>query len=305
MVVSNAVEMKNLKVCFGSLHAVDDVSLQVNYGEVAALLGPNGAGKTTAVEALLGFRTPTSGLVRVHGLDPLRDHKEIVARTGALLQRGGVWSPMTPRQVLKLTAAYYEAPRVPEELLTLLDLEKCAHTSWRRLSDGERQRTLLALALVGRPKVLVLDEPTTAVDSEKRQVIRDIIRSERQRGCALLITTHEPDEAERVADHLVIMHRGHEVAKGTLAELAGDPELIIETSKPIDPSALATLLECAVVTDGALRVHCAVTSTPERITKVTTYLTSVGVAMVSLRARASLEERYLELIADERSGANS
>jgi ABC-2 type transport system ATP-binding protein len=149
---------------------------------------------------------------------------------------------------------------------------------------------------------LVLDEPTTSVDPEGRQVIRDIIRAERDRGCALLITTHELDEAERVADHLVIVHRGHEVAQGTLLELAGEPELIIETSGPVDPTALAALLACEVTNDGPLRVRCAVASSPERITSVNNYLTSVGLSMVSLRTRATLEERYLELIADERSG---
>jgi ABC-2 type transport system ATP-binding protein len=204
--------------------------------------------------------------------------------------------------VLELTATYYEAPRSPSELLDLLDLERCARTPWRRLSGGEQQRTLLALALLGRPRALVLDEPTTAVDPEGRQVIRDIIHSERDRGCALLITTHELGEAERLADHLVIMNQGHVVAQGTLDELAGSPEMIIELSGPIDPAGLAAVLDCAVVLDGPLRVRCAVGSTPERITAVTTYLTSARVAMVSLRTRASLEERYLELIADERSG---
>jgi ABC-2 type transport system ATP-binding protein len=300
--VSNAIEVTNLTVTFGDLVAVDDVSLHVAYGEVASLLGPNGAGKTTAVETLLGFRPPTGGTVRLHGLDPMRDHAEVVARTGALLQRGGVWFPMTPAQVLELTATYYEAPRSPKELLALLDLERCSRTPWRRLSGGEQQRTLLALALLGRPRVLVLDEPTTAVDPEGRQVIREIIRSERDRGCALLITTHELDEAERLADYLVIMHRGHVVAQGTLDEHPGIPEMIIEVSGPVDPANLAAVLDCAVVADGPLRVRCAVGSTPERISAVTTYLTSVQVAMVSLRTRASLEERYLELIADERSG---
>jgi ABC-2 type transport system ATP-binding protein len=266
------------------------------------LLGPNGAGKTSVVETLLGFRPPTSGTVRLHGLDPMRDPADVVARTGALLQRGGVWFPMTPAQVLELTATYYQAPRSASELLSLLDLDRCARTPWRRLSGGEQQRTLLALALLGRPRVLVLDEPTTAVDPEGRQVIREIVRSERDRGCALLITTHELDEAERLADYLVIMNRGHVVAQGTLDELAGSPEMIIELSGAINPTELAEVLDCVVVLDGPLRVRCAVGSTPERITAVTTYLTSVQVTMVSLRTRASLEERYLELIADERSG---
>ncbi|MBW4077945.1 MAG: ABC transporter ATP-binding protein [Acidobacteria bacterium] len=299
--MSSAVDIKNLSVAFGDLRAVDDVSLQVAYGEITGLLGPNGAGKTTVVETLLGFRAPASGSVRLHGLDPLRDHHEVVVRTGALLQRGGVWFPMTPAQVLELTATYYDAPRSASELLALLDLERCARTPWRRLSGGEQQRTLLALALLGRPRVLVLDEPTTAVDPEGRQVIRDIIRAERNRGCAILITTHELDEAERLADYLVIMNQGHVVVQGTLDELAGSPEMIVETSGPIDPVELSSILGCSVVLDGPLRIRCAVNSTPERITTVTSYLSGVGVMMTSLRTRASLEERYLELITDERN----
>ncbi len=299
--MSNAVDVKNLEVSFGELRAVDDVTLSVNYGEVVTLLGPNGAGKTTLVETLLGFRSPNAGVVRLHGLDPRRDHHEVVVRTGALLQRGGVWAPMTPRDVLRLTASYYDAPRDVNELMTLLDLNGRAKTPWRRLSGGEQQRTLLALALLGRPRALILDEPTTSVDPEGRQVIRALLESERARGCALLITTHELAEAERQSDRLVIMHRGRVLTQGTLDELAGSPEMIVQSSGPIEPSALATRLECSVTLDNPLQLRCAVASTPERIAIVTNYLASVGLSMVSLRTRASLEERYLELIGDERS----
>ena len=292
--------VEHLRVSFGDLVAVDDVSLHVDYGEVVALLGPNGAGKTTAVETLLGFRAPDAGIVRLHGLDPRRDHREVVARTGALLQRGGVWFPMTPRQALELTATYYDAPRAPTELLALLDLERCARTPWRRLSGGEQQRTLLALALLGRPRVLVLDEPTTAVDPEGRQVIRSLIATERDRGCALLITTHELAEAERVADRLVIMQRGHVIASGTLDDLAGEPELVIEVAGPVDPVELGRRLACHVELDGPLRLRCAAVATPERLATMHSYLGEVGVALVALRTRASLEERYLSLIVDER-----
>jgi ABC-2 type transport system ATP-binding protein len=282
------------------LSAVDTVSLHVAYGEVVTLLGPNGAGKTTVVETLLGFRAPTSGTVRLHGLNPVRDHREVVVRTGALLQRGGVWSPMTPRQVLELTASYYDAPRTPDELLGLLDLERCARTPWRRLSGGEQQRTLLALALLGRPRVLVLDEPTTAVDPEGRQVIRQLIASERERGCALLVTTHELTEAERNADRVIIMNHGRVVVHGTLDELAGAPEMIIELSGPVDTLRLASVLECDVTADAPTRLRCEIESTPERMALLNGFLTDVGVTLTSLRTRASLEERYLELIDRER-----
>jgi ABC-2 type transport system ATP-binding protein len=299
--VSNAVEISQLRVVFDDVVAVDDVTLHVDYGEVVTLLGPNGAGKTTAVETLLGFRAPSAGTVRLGGLDPCRDHREIVARTGALLQRGGVWSPMSPAQVLRLTASYYDAPRDPGDLLNQLDLVRCAKTPWRRRSGGEQQRTLLALALLGRPRVIVLDEPTSSVDPEGRQVIRDIIASERDRGCALLITTHELTEAERLSDRLVILNVGHVVAQGSLDELAGPPEMIVETSAPVDPARLATLLNCGVVLEGPTRLRCAVTSSPQRVATLTGFLAEAGVSMISLRTRASLEQRYLELIASDRS----
>lgn len=299
--MSNAVEISQLRVVFGDVLAVGDVSLHVDYGEVVTLLGPNGAGKTTVVETLLGFRAPSTGTVRLAGLNPRRDHREVVARTGALLQRGGVWFPMSPIQVLRLTASYYDAPREPDDLLKQLDLTRCAKTPWRRLSGGEQQRTLLALALLGRPRVIVLDEPTTSVDPEGRQVIRDIISSERDRGCALLITTHELAEAERLSDRLVILNVGHVVAQGTLDEMAGRPEMIVEISAPVDPIGLAARLNCDVVLEGMSLLRCAVASSPERIATITNFLSEAGVSMISLRTRASLEQRYLELIASDRN----
>ncbi len=294
--MSYAIDVTNLVVQFRDLHAVDDVSLHVAYGQVTTLLGPNGAGKTTLVETLLGFRPPTSGTVRLHGLDPMRDHAEVVIRTGALLQRGGVWFGMTPAQVIDLTATYYDQPRDSQELITLLNLDSCARTPWRRLSGGEQQRTLLALALLGRPRALVLDEPTTAVDPEGRQVIRELIRSERDRGCALLITTHELTEAERSADQVVIMNHGRVVVQGSLDELAGNAVLIIETSTPVDPAELGRRLGCVVSAIEPTRLQCAIDSTPERLAIVSAYLEEKSVSLTSLRTRASLEERYLELI---------
>ncbi|MDE3030021.1 MAG: ABC transporter ATP-binding protein [Acidobacteriota bacterium] len=294
--MSFAIDVTNVVVQFGALRAVDDVDFHVPYGQVTSLLGPNGAGKTTLVETLLGFRTPDGGSVRVHGLDPVRDHAEVVVRTGALLQRGGVWFPMTPSQALELTASYYDQPRDPRELVELLGLANCARTPWRRLSGGEQQRTLLALALLGRPRVLVLDEPTTAVDPEGRQVIRELIRSERDRGCALLITTHELTEAERTADHVVIMNHGRVVVQGSLDELAGDAVLIVETSQPVDHVELGRRLDCVVSVVEPTRLHCAVASNPARVATVNSFLDERGVTLTSLRTRATLEERYLDLI---------
>ena len=299
--VSHAIEVNQMGVSFGPTLAVDDLSFSVEFGEVLCVLGPNGAGKTTAVETLLGFRAPNKVTARLFGFDPVRHHREVVQRTGALLQRGGVWFPMTPRQVLRLTATYYAAPRDADELLRLLDLEGCAATPWRRLSGGEQQRTLLALALLGRPRALVLDEPTASVDPEGRQVIRELIEHERARGCALLITTHELQEAERLASRVLIVHRGRVVTQGTLDELAGEQALIIETSSAIDAGELAAVLHCAVREDSPRRYHCASDPSPENLAIVTSFLQSRGVSLTSLDTRASLEETYLRLIGEQRS----
>ena len=298
--MSHALFAEHLSVQFGAVRAVSDVTLHVDVGEIVTLLGPNGAGKTTLVETLLGFRRPTSGTAQVHGLNPVDHHADVVTRTGALLQRGGVWFPMTPRQVLLLTSTYYDNPRPVEELIERLALGSCAATPWRRLSGGEQQRTQLALALLGRPTILVLDEPTSAVDPEGRQVIRQLLASERDRGCALLITTHELVEAERTTDRVVMLHRGSVVAQGTLSELAGEPILVIETSAPVDPTGLAGALNAPVTATSPTSFSCAAPNTPEVLALITAHLAGLGEQLTGLRTRASLEERYLDILGGER-----
>jgi ABC-2 type transport system ATP-binding protein len=294
--VSHALDAQHIRVTFSDTVAVNDVSLQVRFGEIVTLLGPNGAGKTTLVETLLGFRAPTSGAAFIDGLNPVTHHREVVLRTGALLQRGGVWFPMTPRQVLDLTATYYPDPRNSNELLDQLDLVSCASTPWRRLSGGQQQRTLLALALLGQPRVLVLDEPTSAVDPEGRQVIRQLLHAERDRGCALLITTHELVEAERTTDRALIMHRGSIVAEGRLDELAGPPVVIIETSGPVAPEGVSHALGVRVTALTPTTLRCETSNDPAVLATITAHLNAVGVELTGLRTRASLEERYLELV---------
>jgi ABC-2 type transport system ATP-binding protein len=301
--VSHAIEVDALRVVFGDVVAVADVSLRVDFGEVHALLGPNGAGKTTTVETLLGFRAPSAGGVRLMGLDPIREHDDVVARTGALLQRGGVWFPMSPRDALRLTATYYGAPREPEELIDQLGLARCSSTPWRRLSGGEQQRTLLALALLGRPRVLVLDEPTSAVDPEGHLVVRDVLARERERGCALLVTTHQLVDAEALADAVTIIDAGEVAASGTLRELSGPALLTIESSVALDAGALALALDAPVEDLGAGRYRCGAPNTPEVLAAITTFVAAAGGELLSLRSRASLEESYLEIIERRRRGA--
>ena len=297
-----AIEIATLGVCFGDRTVVSDVSITVELGEVHVLLGPNCAGKTTTVETLLGFRSPTTGTVRLLGRDPWREHDVVVAQVGALLQRGGVWFPMTPRQVLQLTATYYRAPRSGEELVERLALSKCATTPWRRLSGGEQQRTLLALALLGHPDVLILDEPTSAVDPEGHLVVRQIINEERERGCAVLITTHQLNDAEALGDRITVLDDGSVVASGTLSELSGEPVLLIECSTELDAAELSRRLGSPVASEGPRLYRCAVVNSPENVSIVTNYLGELNARLISLRSRDSLEEIYLRLMAPGNEG---
>ncbi|MGH9092904.1 MAG: ABC transporter ATP-binding protein, partial [Acidimicrobiales bacterium] len=215
-----AVDVDGLVVRYGRRTAVDGLSLQAWGGEVLALLGPNGAGKTSTVETLEGYRRPAAGRVCVLGLDPRADHRALTPRIGVMLQRGGIYPMLDPRRALELFASYYAEPEDVDGLLRLVALTEVARTPWRHLSGGEQQRLALALALVGRPEVVFLDEPTAGVDPEGRLGIREVVAGLRRRGVCVLLTTHELAEAERMADRVVIVHEGRAVAAGTPAELA-------------------------------------------------------------------------------------
>ena len=291
------MSVNTLGVRFGSVAAVTDVSLHVDAGEIVVVLGPNGAGKTTTTETLLGFRRPTSGTVSILGVDPFAERGVVTSNVGALLQRGGVWAPMTPRHVLELSAAYYPAARSPRELEELLGLASVAATPWRRLSGGEQQRTLLALALLGNPKALVLDEPTSAVDPKGHQVIRRILSELRSQGCAILVTTHQLADAEEIADRVVIMKSGSVVAEGTLGELQGEPTTVIEVSGDVTAEGLARAFGCTVTSDGRGRYR--MTGASPSAGDIDRVLRDLGAELLSLRTRATLEERYLDIVSDE------
>jgi ABC-2 type transport system ATP-binding protein len=279
--------------------AVDGLTFSAEAGEVLALLGPNGAGKTTTVETLEGYRSPTSGTVRVLGLDPVADHARLTPRIGVMLQKGGVYPGIRPVEALRLFAAFYESPEDPAALLDRLGLAAVARTPWRRLSGGEQQRLSLALALVGRPEVAFLDEPTAGVDVSGRQVIREVIAELRARGCCVLLATHELDEAERVADRVVIVDHGRLLAEGTPAELMSSPVRIsIQFSGPagLDTASLSVALGAPVVETRSGEYSVATEPAPATVAKLTAWLAEHDLPLGDLRAgRQSLEDVFLRL----------
>lgn len=297
----SAVSVAGLVVRYGRVTAVDGVSFDAHAGEVLALLGPNGAGKTTTVETLEGYRRPDAGRVSVLGLDPIADHAELTRHVGVMLQQGGVYPGIRAREALRLFAAFYQHDHEdPDELLDRVGLASVAGSTWRALSGGEQQRLSLALAVVGRPRVAFLDEPTAGVDPGGRQVVRQVVRDLAGAGTAVVLTTHELEEVERVADRVVIVDRGTVVAAGTPAELtaSGAPveEIRFGTTAGLDTAVLAVALGAVVeeVTPGEYRVATA--PTPAAVAALTAWLAEHDLSLADLRAgRQTLEDVFLRL----------
>ena len=224
--MSAAVEVADLTKRYGATTALDGLSFTAATGKVTAVLGPNGAGKTTTVEICAGLRRPDAGSIRVVGVDPRTDAVVLRTRLGVMPQTGGsgaagVYPTAKPREALALFAALYADPIAPEALIDRLELGRVASTPWRRLSGGEQQRVSLALAVIGRPELVFLDEPTAGLDVHGRRATWDLIGELRDAGVTIVLTTHAMDEAERLADHIVIVDHGRAVASGTTAELTG------------------------------------------------------------------------------------
>jgi ABC-2 type transport system ATP-binding protein len=213
--VTVAVEIRDLVVRYGEKVAVDGLDLTVSGGSVTSVLGPNGAGKTTAVESCEGFRRRHSGLVRVLGLDPVADHDELMPRIGVMLQDGGAWSGVRALEMLRYVATLYAHPLDLSMLVDRLDLHSCGRTPYRRLSGGQKQRLSFALAIVGRPEIAFLDEPTTGLDPHGRREIWRLIRELRDDGVTVVLTTHAMDEAERLSDQIYVMSAGKVIASGS------------------------------------------------------------------------------------------
>ena len=235
-----AVEVEHLTVRYGDLVAVDDISFTAAAGHVTTVLGPNGAGKTSAIEVCEGYRRATAGNVRVLGFDPASHQRQLSKRMGVMLQEGGVYPGSGVMETARHYASLYGNGADADALVEAVGLTSKSKATWRRLSGGERQRLSLALALAARPDVAFLDEPTSGVDINGRDAIRAIIRDLASNGCAVVLATHELDEAERLADHVVIIDHGSVIAAGTLAELRhGHDEIRFRSDSILDLRALA------------------------------------------------------------------
>jgi ABC-2 type transport system ATP-binding protein len=298
-----AIEVSSLTVRYGDVVAVDDLSFAAEAGRVTCVLGPNGAGKTSTIECLEGLRRPTAGRLSVLGLDPDNhaDHRRLAERIGVMLQEGGVQPAIRPLEALRHAAALYPSAADPAALLDRLGLAGLERRTWRQLSGGEQRRLALALALVGRPEAAFLDEPTAGVDVAGRQTIRAVVRELRDEGVTVLLTTHDLDEAERVADDVVIVDRGRLVARGTLADLVGAPgagDRVRFSAPPgLDAPGLSAHLGGAAVAEAAPGSYeVAAAPTPATVAAITAWLAERDLPLADLHAgRQRLEDVFLRL----------
>ncbi len=302
----SAIDVHGLVKRYGDTVAVAGLDLRVERGETFALLGPNGAGKTTTVECCEGYLRPDAGTVRVLGLDPFAEGHRLRPRLGLMLQEGGVYPAARGREVLELFAAFHANPLDPARLLVEVGLADVAQARFRDLSGGEKQRLKLAIALVGRPELIFLDEPTAGLDPAARRLAWEVIRDLRAGGVTVVLTTHLLDEAEELADRVAIIDRGKLLALGTPDELTRDaqlPEVRFTARAGLDLAALTAALGAAVEEPRPGRYVIAAAGSPELLARLTAWLHDGGVALGDLQAsRRSLEDVFLRLTSSGAGG---
>jgi len=296
-----AIEVRGLRKVYGDVAAVDGIDLTVEEGEVVALLGPNGAGKTTTVEVLEGYRPRNGGSVTVLGHDPGSGARDFRERIGVVLQEAGFEDSFTPRELLRLHAGYYPHPRPVDEVIALTGLEEKADARVRTLSGGQRRRLDLALGIIGDPDVLFLDEPTTGFDPSARRRAWELVESLRDLGATILLTTHYLDEAEHLADRVVVIDHGKVLAEGTPDELAAaaGAATVISFRLPagLAPTDLPALGLERRVAGSVIEVR---TETPTAdVATLAAWAVARGLELEALAlARPSLEDVYLDLVSE-------
>jgi ABC-2 type transport system ATP-binding protein len=299
-----ALSVHGLVKRYGATTAVDGLDLVLPSASVLALLGPNGAGKTTTVEVCTGFARADAGEVRVLGTDPATAPDGLRARIGVMPQGGGAYPGVRAAEMLRLVATCAADPLDPAWLLDVLGLQACARTPYKRLSGGQQQRLALACAIVGRPELVFLDEPTAGLDPQGRRLVWELVSALRRDGVAVLLTTHLMEEAEALADHVVIMDRGRVVAQGSPAALTAseEQELRFRARPGMDVGDLATALPAGyhAAETGAGRYVVQGRIDPAVLSTITSWCAAQGALADDVQvARRSLEDVFLELTGRE------
>jgi len=301
---NDAIVVDNFTKSYGSNRVVDHLTFTVHQGEVFALLGPNGAGKTTTIETLEGYRTPNQGNLRVLGLDPIRNSQVLKSQIGVMLQQDGLYPGLTAHEVLHLFASYYRQPQDIDSLLERVGLGSAAKTRCRRLSGGQKRRLALAVALVGNPALVFLDEPTSAMDPQARLATWEIIRDLKSTGVTVLLTTHLMDEAERLADRVAIIDHGRLIALDTPTGLTGvQNATVVRFVAPagLDCAQLAVLpsaLKAEEIRPGSYLIET--DTAPVLVAALTAWLRDQQITLTELRVgHGSLEDLFLRLTGAE------
>jgi ABC-2 type transport system ATP-binding protein len=296
------VELSGMVKRYGSTTAVDGLSLTAGRGEVTAILGPNGAGKTTTIEVCEGYRSADAGTVRVLGLDPVTDAGRLKPRVGVMLQAGGFPPAVPAGEYLRTLSRFHVKPHDTAWLLDMMGLTAHAKTPYKRLSGGQQQRLSLAAAVLGRPELVFLDEPTAGMDPQARHATWDLVSALKGDGVAVILTTHFMEEAERLADHVVIIDHGQTVADGSPASLTGSAgQLRFRAEPDLDVDSLLAALPAgsAAKESPAGRYLIEVpggTVQPALLAAVTAWCADRGVMPSGLQIESrTLEDVFLEL----------
>ncbi|WP_406332967.1 ABC transporter ATP-binding protein [Streptomyces sp. NBC_00203] len=294
----SVIEVSGLRKSYGGRAVVDDVSFAVEEGEIFGILGPNGAGKTTIVECVEGLRVPDAGRVRVTGLDPVADHEQVARVLGAQLQESELQAKLTVREALELYAAFYPNPADWQPLAERLGLTAGFTTRFAKLSGGQKQRLFIALALIGNPRVVVLDELTTGLDPRSRRDTWQLIEDVRASGVTVLLVTHFMEEAQRLCDRIAVIDQGRVAAldtpSGLIRRSAGSTVISFTPSAPLDEGDLNALPALAAVEhkDGRITLS----GTDETVNAVITLLARGHITAHQLRVSdATLDDAFLDL----------
>ncbi|GAA2447227.1 ABC transporter ATP-binding protein [Streptomyces mauvecolor] len=292
------IEVTGVRKTYGRRPAVDGVSFAVEEGEIFGILGPNGAGKTTTVECIEGLRVPDAGVIRVAGHDPVADHDEVTRILGAQLQESELQPKLTVRESLELYAAFYPDPADWRPLAERLGLGEKLDTRFAKLSGGQKQRLFIALALIGNPRVVVLDELTTGLDPRARRDTWALIEDVRRSGVTVLLVTHFMEEAQRLCDRVAVIDKGRIAAldtpSGLIRRAAGSTVISFTPSAPLDDFALTELPQAAAVEEkhGRVTIH----GTDETVNAVITLLARHHITAHQLRvSEATLDDAFLDL----------